>query len=47
MEQPNCRGSTKRKDPFGFDPLLRARVKPFFRFLATAKPTSQRRWSAR
>jgi 1-acyl-sn-glycerol-3-phosphate acyltransferase len=22
-----------RKDPFGFDPLLRARVKPFFRFL--------------
>jgi 1-acyl-sn-glycerol-3-phosphate acyltransferase len=33
MEQPGCRGSLKRKDPFGFDPLLRARVKPFYRFL--------------
>jgi 1-acyl-sn-glycerol-3-phosphate acyltransferase len=33
MEQPSCRGAVKRKDPFGFDPQLRARVKPFFRFL--------------
>ncbi len=33
MEQPSCRGSLRRKDPFGFDPLLRSRVKPFFQFL--------------
>ena len=33
MEQPSCRGSLRRKDPFGFDPRLRARVKPFFQFL--------------
>jgi len=31
--QTDCRSSIKRKDPFGFDPQLRARVKPFFRFL--------------
>lgn len=33
MAQSDCRSAGKRKDPFGFDPQLRARVKPFFRFL--------------
>jgi 1-acyl-sn-glycerol-3-phosphate acyltransferase len=33
MGQTECRSSVRRKDPFGFDPQLRARVKPFFRFL--------------
>jgi 1-acyl-sn-glycerol-3-phosphate acyltransferase len=31
--QTDCRGARRRKDPFGFDPQWRARVKPFFRFL--------------
>jgi len=31
--QTDCRGARKRKDPFGFDPDWRTRVKPFFRFL--------------
>ncbi len=33
MAQSEHHGGVRRQDPFGFDPLLRARVKPFFRFL--------------
>jgi 1-acyl-sn-glycerol-3-phosphate acyltransferase len=33
MEPSEWCGAVKRKDPFGFDPRLRERVKPFFRFL--------------